>query len=349
MAHEIKSSSSYSFAGRDFLRVGSELCLADVLGSFKARWGMGRMKYQVEPGLYAAGNPDENADVLVTVNYKMTFDRVRKELGGRDLWILVLDTKGINVWCAAGKGTFGTDELVGRIKAVELADIVSHKRLIVPQLGAVGVSAHKVKELSGFNVKYGPVRATDLPAYLDAGKNATDQMRLVEFPMWDRMVLVPMELVMNGLYILIAALLMLVLAGFSRGGYSMELVVKTGLPSALLLLAVYSLSTALGSIVLPAMPGKAFSVKGFWAGLLVVLLFGVVSPVFSFVNSNWLTMVSWLLVTPAIASFMVMNFTGTSTYTSLSGVRKEMRVAVPLQLAASVIAVVLWVAGRFVI
>jgi len=34
---------------------------------------------------------------------------------GRNLWILILDTKGVNVWCAAGKGTFGTEELVFRI------------------------------------------------------------------------------------------------------------------------------------------------------------------------------------------------------------------------------------------
>jgi hypothetical protein len=33
--------------------VDSELRLSDRLGSFKARWGIGRMKYRVSPGLYA--------------------------------------------------------------------------------------------------------------------------------------------------------------------------------------------------------------------------------------------------------------------------------------------------------
>ena len=66
------------------------------------------MNYKVDPGLYAIGNPNERSPVLVTANYKMSFDNLREALPGRDAWILVLDTRGINVWCAAGKGTFGT-------------------------------------------------------------------------------------------------------------------------------------------------------------------------------------------------------------------------------------------------
>jgi acetyl-CoA decarbonylase/synthase complex subunit gamma len=45
---------------------------------------------------------------------------------------------------------------------------------------------------------------------------------------------------------------------------------------------------------------------------------------------------------------MAMNFTGATTYTSLSGVRREMRVAVPIQAAAAGVGVVLWLIGRFV-
>ena len=82
----------------------------------------------------------------MTANYKLSFDAIRKNLSGQNGWILVLDTKGINVWCAAGKGTFGTNELVKRIRLVSLEKIVNHKRLILPQLGAAGVAAHKVKE-----------------------------------------------------------------------------------------------------------------------------------------------------------------------------------------------------------
>ena len=90
--------------------------------------------------------------VVVTANYKMTFDLVRRDLAGLDAWLLVLDTKGINVWCAAGKGTFGSDELLARLAATRLAEVVNHRRLILPQYGAVGVAAHTVRQKSGFTV-----------------------------------------------------------------------------------------------------------------------------------------------------------------------------------------------------
>lgn len=91
------------------------------------------MHYTVDPGLYGIGDPDPESPVLVTANYKMSFDLLKRAVSGLDAWILVLDTFGINVWCAAGKGTFGTDESVDRIESSGLGDVVSHRRLIVPQ------------------------------------------------------------------------------------------------------------------------------------------------------------------------------------------------------------------------
>jgi len=85
-----------------------------------------------------------------------------------NVWLLVLDTKGVNVWCAAGKGTFGTDELVRSIQAANLKQVVRHRDLVLPQLGATGVAAHEVKRATGFSVHYGPVRARDIQAYLAA-------------------------------------------------------------------------------------------------------------------------------------------------------------------------------------
>ena len=139
--------------------------------------------------------PGPDSPVLVSANYKMSFDRLRRELEGIDAWILVLDTKGINVWCAAGKGTFGTEELTARIGRFRLAEVVTHRTLILPQLSAPGVAGHVVKQRTGFRVVYGPVRAADLPAFLKAGNKATPEMRQVRFGFLDRLVLTPMELV----------------------------------------------------------------------------------------------------------------------------------------------------------
>ena len=59
-------------------------------------------------------------------------------------------------------------------------------------------------------------------------------------------------------------------------------------------------------------------------------------------------MLGWALLIPAVASFITMSFVGSTTYASLSGVRWEMRIAVPLQLLAAVVGMVLWIIGRFV-
>jgi len=128
------------------------------------------MNYRVDPGLYAIGEPTEESPVFVTANYKLSFDLLRRAVSSIHGWILVLDTLGINVWCAAGKGTFGTDELVDRIQSSGLADVVSHRKLIVPQLGAPGIAAHEVKRRSGFQVIYGPVRAEDRSEERRVGK-----------------------------------------------------------------------------------------------------------------------------------------------------------------------------------
>src|SRR5271157_807245 len=155
---------------RAFTAVGSDWTLSDWLGAVGVRLNVGRMNYLVLPGLYAVGQPDAAAPVFVTANYKLTFDHVRRALKGFDAWLLVMDTYGINVWCAAGKGTFSTAELCRRIEATGLSHVVSHHRLVLPQLGAVGVAAHEVAKASGFTVVYGPVRADDIPAWLRAGR-----------------------------------------------------------------------------------------------------------------------------------------------------------------------------------
>ncbi len=305
------------------------------------------MDYRIEPGLYAVGNPTADSTVLVSANYKLSFDRLRAELAGIDAWLLVLDTQGINVWCAAGKGTFGTDELVRRIEATRLGELVSHRRLVVPQLGAPGVAAHEVKRQSGFSVTYGPVRAADLPAFLAAGMKASPQMRKVRFPLADRLAVVPVELVGAARYAAIVAMGFLLLAGLGPGGYASARVASTGVASALLWITAAMGSVLLTAALLPWLPGRALSLKGSWVGLAILaVLFGWAGlpPA---VLGSWLSAAAWCLILPAAASFLAMNFTGATTYTSLSGVRREVRLALPAQIAAAAGGIVLWLAGRY--
>ncbi len=242
-----------------------------------------------------------------------------------------------------GKGTFGTDELVERIEAVGLKEIVNHRKLILPQLGAVGVAAHQVKKRSGFSVIYGPIYARDIIAFLDAGSKATEQMRQVRFTFYDRLILTPVEFVMGIKYFLWFALAMLVLSGLSRQWYSPELIIKTGLRSFANLLIAFFAGAVAGPVLLPWLPGRSFSLKGMVAGL---ILAGLV--ILAGLSGGGIETAGWILVFASVGSFGTMNFTGASTFTSLSGVKREMRVAVPLQLVAIVIGVGLWIAARFV-
>jgi hypothetical protein len=331
----------------DIPRVRTNLNTQDRIGTLKARWGVGRMHYAVRPGLYAVGNPGSESPVLVTANYKLSFDHLRKRLSNRDAWILVLDTKGINVWCAAGKGTFGTDELVRHVKLAGLDRIVTHRKLILPQLGAPGVSAHQVRERCGFRVIYGPVKAKDLPAFLDAGLKAEPSMRRVRFTMWDRVVLIPVEVVMGAKYILLSAAILLLLSGLNIDGYALDRVRSTGIQSAALVLFAFLGGAILGPILLPWLPGRAFSLKG---AILGALLFGVLvlsDSATTLTSHPLLHTACWALVVPTISSFTVMNFTGTSTFTSLSGVLREMRFALPAQIAGAAVGLGLWITGLF--
>jgi acetyl-CoA decarbonylase/synthase complex subunit gamma len=302
------------------------------------------MDYALNPGLYALGNPDESSPVFVSANYKMSFDRLRASVPGRSAWILVLDTKGINVWCAAGKGTFGTGELVRRVEACELYRVVKHRKLVLPQLGASGVSAPDVRQDCGFRVEYGPVRAEDLPAFLDAGMKATAAMRRVRFGLWDRLVLVPVEIVLGAKRALLAAAAMVLLGGLSRNGYSLAGLVTVGLDSAAQLLGAFLFAAVLGPALLPWLPGRAFSLKG---ALLGLAGYGGLAALGSGLWDSWLHAAAWVLLIPALSSFVLMSFTGSSTFTSQSGVLREMRVAVPLQIAFAVVGSGLWIAGLF--
>jgi len=324
--------------------VSTELTGRDRWGSFKARCSFNRMNYKVDPGIYAVGNPGPESIVLVSANYKLSFDILRRELRDLDAWIMVLDTKGINVWCAAGKGTFGTEEIVNRIERSGLKNIVDHRKLIVPQLGAPGVSAPKVNKVSGFSVIYGPVRAADLPRFLDAGLVASSNMRRVMFSFYDRLVLVPVEVVTGLKFLLVAMAGFFLLAGLNRNGYSGTTALTFGLRSTVNLLFAYLAGAVLGPLLLPWLPGRSFSVKGIIPGI----VFFLVSYFSGFTGKDPLEIIAWMLLIPAISSFATMNFTGASTYTSLSGVKKEMSIAVPLQIIAVIIGTGLWIAARYI-
>jgi CO dehydrogenase/acetyl-CoA synthase delta subunit len=297
--------------------ITSTLTFTNRLDHFLARWGVNRMGHIVKPRLYQLGNPTPDSLVFVSANYTLSFDAVRSALEGIDCYILVLDTKGINVWCSAGKGTFGTEELVRRIGSTGLANVVRHRTLILPQLSAPGISAYKVKRLSGFSVEYGPVCASDLPEYLKTRK-ATPEMRIVQFPMKDRLVLTPVELV----HVILPTVAATIILYFLAGPLAALVAITTALAG-----------TVFFPVLLPFIPTHDFSTKGLILGWFVAIPFVVVSFATNSAMPFWknaLISLVLLLIIPALTAYLALNFTGCTTFTSRTGVKKEIFRYVPI-------------------
>ena len=295
----------------------SVLTRGDRWDHILAGWGVNRSDHRVEPGLYALGSPTPDAPGFATANYTLSFDALRSALSGFDAYILVLDTYGVNVWCAAGQGTFGTDELVHRIRSSRPDEVVRHRRLILPQLGAPGVAAHEIKNRPGFKVQYGPVRAEDLPAYL-VTREATPTMRQVRFNLQDRLVLIPVELVHVSPRMLLAAVAVFFLAG-PLGSAAVAAAVLAG--------------AALFPVLLPALPTNPFSTKGFILGAAVALPFAAAAA-FGGPGAVWWfragAALAYVTALPPVTAYLALNFTGSTPFTSRTAVRREIFAYVPV-------------------
>ncbi len=324
-------------------RVKTKTKFYDVAGTLKARSGFSRNDYKVSPGLYAVGSPGSNSPVLVTANYKLGFDKLRSCLKHTDAWILVVDTRGINVWCAGGKELFSAGEIIRQVRLSGLSRVVAHRKLVLPQLAANGVSGRDVKKGCGFSVIWGPVRADDIEAFFAGGMAATDRMRRVTFDMAERLVLIPVELYSLWKPTLFAMAAILVFSGIGTEIFSASEAVRRGGMA----LGAYGAGIFAGAVLTPALlpwiPGRAFSVKGVTAGMVVF-----VPLVFAFRGQvRELEFFSLLFIVLAVSSWLAVNFTGSTPYTSPSGVEKEMRISMPLQAAAVFAAVFFWIAAAF--
>lgn len=318
-------------------KITHEWSLKDKIGHIRCRLGSFRMDYKVSPGLYALGNPGPDSDVFASSNYKLSFDILRVSLKGLDAWILVLDTKGINVWCAAGKGTFGTAELVKRVTDEGLGEAVSHRRIIVPQLGAPGIAAHTVKEATGFRAVYGPVDAKDLLKFVGSGYKASPEMRKVRFGFSDRVVLTPMELFPALKYYPLFAIFVLFVFGLNSGGVSFNEAFSLGDPFLAHGMTAIISGGVLTPAFLPFIPFRPFALKGWIAGAVTTALLQAVF----FRNMGWQLAAASFIFFPLVSSYIALQFTGSTTFTSPSGVKKELRFALPVYASGTALSLML--------
>jgi NAD-dependent dihydropyrimidine dehydrogenase PreA subunit len=207
-------------------------------------------------GLRRVGRPGRDSPVLVTANFHLTVHRLTRTLrrAGVDAWLLVADSRGVNVWCAAGGEELNTESVSAVLKTSGVAREVDHRRVILPPLAAPGVCASELRARTEWNPRWGPVRAGDLPAYLAAGQRATEPMRRVTWSWFER--LDPAL----GTYFVALPL----------GALGFALIAPHLLPS---FVVVSSASFVLFFLVAPWLPGRSGTAKTGWALLLLGLCF----------------------------------------------------------------------------
>lgn len=163
--------------------------------------------HRVPTGLQRIGDPGRDAPVLVTGNYALTVRRIKEILRGRDVWLLVANSDGVNVWCAAGGGEFTHHDVISVVRTSRVEEQVDHREIVLPQLAATGIEKARIDEI-GWTVKWGPARFEDLPGFLDRGLRVKKPERKVTFPLWERLEL-------SVMWFLWLAVVALVVLGFA--------------------------------------------------------------------------------------------------------------------------------------
>ena len=221
--------------------------------------------------------------------------------------------------------------------------MVAHRLVIVPQLGATGVSSKKVKRLSGFKVIWGPIRAGDIATFLDNDLQADREMRRVTFTFVERLVLVPVEISLvlkPALWVLLA---LFVLSGIGPGIFSFSGAWARGLWSALAIFLGIVAGAGVAPLLLPWLPGTTFAAKGILTGLALVLPAAIAAGMAQGVAG----FLALLLLVASVSSYLAMNFTGTTPFTAPSGVEKEMRRFIPVQAGMAILGMVFWIGSAF--
>jgi hypothetical protein len=252
-----------------------------------------------------------------------------------------VDTRGINVWCAGGKGTFSAEEIAYQVKKAELGKIVSHKQLILPQLSANGVALHKLKNLCGFRGQFGPIRATDLKEYLRTGI-ASDTMRSVSFSLRERAVLIPLEVCLLLKPFIFFLISLFFLSGISTEVFSLNQALQRSTTAAISTLLAIFTGAVVTPLLLPWIPARQFWIKGLMTGAAGAAL---CSTLLSSSPADTAALALWIM---GCSSYLAMNFTGSTVFTSLSGVEKEMRKGLIFQVSSAVCAMILWLISPFV-
>jgi len=213
---------------------------------------------------------------------------------------------------------------------------VSRRTIILPQLSAPGVAAYEVKRQTGFRAVYGPVRARDIRQFIKDRMTATLEMRKVSFGLWERLAVVPADM-LDSLKLLSLFVVVLGLVRLSLGGFSVHSLLLESSP----FLGAFLIGTLAVPLLLPWIPVRAFVLKGWVLGTAWALTVSLIQ------HAGAVRAAGNLLLFPAIAAYFSLNFTGSTTFTSQTGVNKEIRLFARPMAVSGILGILLLIGGTF--
>ncbi len=126
-----------------------------------------RFPMAVEEKYYEIGNPDENAPVLITSNWALTYFIVSSAIEATKIpaYLCVKDTDGLGVLTGWAAGKFTGDQVGAMIKKSGIESKVKNKKIVIP--GRVARIKGELEDaLPGWEVVVGPREAAGIGAFL---------------------------------------------------------------------------------------------------------------------------------------------------------------------------------------
>jgi ferredoxin len=249
--------------------------------------------FPAKTGYQRIGNPDENSPVLLTCNFHLTILRLKKATRGLDYHLLVANSKGINVWCAAAGGVLNNHSVISVLKTSGIEEKVNHRKVILPQLAAPGIESKMIQKNTEWKILWGPVDAKDIPDFMKANYEKTKDMKQVKFGLVQRIEMAIM-------WITLAAIVLMPIWGTL---YRLEAVFLLLQISFIYLLAMISFPIFERIFLKEIEKKKVLLTLGNLVVFLINLFYGAIGVVlYAVVYQNDY---SWILIRWSIVSFLL--------------------------------------------
>jgi acetyl-CoA decarbonylase/synthase complex subunit gamma len=126
----------------------------------------------VEAKLYEIGSPGDDAPVMFTTNFSLTYFSVAGEVERSKVpaYVCVVDTEGLGVLNAYAGDKISAEKVVKTVTEQKVADKVKHRRFIIP--GLLPIFRAEIEDTSEWEqVIIGPESAREIPAFLQKWPN----------------------------------------------------------------------------------------------------------------------------------------------------------------------------------